>query len=71
MSLSLPFTVHALIDELPLPLSGRTRELDALVVGMILESEFGLILADEELTPDALGDRRRILAVLARHGVTG
>lgn len=65
-------SVQAVLDELPLPLppSGESRDLGALAIGMVLESEFGLILNDDELTPGELGTPGRVLALLARHGVT-
>lgn len=62
-------TVDAAVDELPLPLTGENIHLQALAVAMVLESEFGVRLTDSELTPEALGDRRRIAVLLARHGV--
>ena len=62
-------SAHAVIDELPLPLSGDTGALDALVIGMVLEEEFNLVLTDAELAPERLCDRDRVVALLADHGV--
>lgn len=62
-------TARAVVDELPLPLTGPDAELQALTIAMILESEFGVRLTDSEISAGELGDHRRILALLARHGV--
>lgn len=58
-----------LLAQLPLPLVGEEAAHDALTVAMELEDEFDITLADDELTPEALGDADRVIAVLRGHGL--
>lgn len=62
-------TAAAVVNDLPLPLTGDDAELQALTIAMILESELGIRLTDSELTAEMLGDRGSVLALLARHGI--
>lgn len=62
-------SLEDLLGQLPLPLHGDDAALSALVVGMVLEDECGIVLDDAELHPERIGDLEGVLHVLRAHGV--
>lgn len=57
----------ALLSELPLPMSDKDTVLQALGIAIAVEENFGVVLTDGDISPDALGSVESVSSLLVRH----